>query len=112
MAVIAGTLATAIALRFADADAFASPWFHVTAGATLMGAFFIATDPVSAATSNRGRLLYGVGIGALLVIIRAFGNFPDGVAFAVLLMNMVVPLIDYYTVPPAYGHAPRKDNEL
>jgi electron transport complex protein RnfD len=70
----------------------------------MLGAFFIATDPVSAATSNRGRLIYGAGIGLLTFVIRAWGGYPDGVAFAVLLMNMAVPLIDHFTVPRAYGH--------
>jgi len=73
----------------------------------MLGAFFIATDPVSAATTDRGRLIYGAGIGMLTWIIRSWGGFPDGVAFAVLIMNLAVPLIDRYTVPRIYGH-PRK----
>jgi electron transport complex protein RnfD len=60
---------------------------------------------VSAATSDRGRLIYGAGIGLLTWIIRTWGGFPDGVAFAVLIMNLAVPLIDRYTVPRIYGHA-------
>ena len=71
----------------------------------MLGAFFIATDPVSAATSDLGRLIYGAGIGLLTWIIRTWGGFPDGVAFAVLIMNLAVPLIDRYTVPRIYGHA-------
>jgi len=88
-----------------DPGAFSGPLFHLFGGATMLGAFFIATDPVSAATSDRGRLVYGAGIGVLTYIIRAFGGYPDGVAFAVLLMNAAVPLIDRYTVPRIYGHA-------
>ena len=65
---------------------------------------FIATDPVSAATSDRGRLLYAAGIGVLTYVIRTWGAYPDGVAFAVLLMNAAVPLIDRYTIPRVYGH--------
>ena len=76
----------------------------LTAVAAMLGAFFIATDPVSAATSDRGRLIYGAGIGVLTYVIRTWGGYPDGVAFAVLLMNMAVPAIDRYTVPRAYGH--------
>ena len=68
--------------------------FHLFGGATMLCAFFIATDPVSAAASNRGRLLYAVGIGCLLYLIRTFGAYPDAVAFAVLLMNCTVPAID------------------
>ncbi|MDZ7802920.1 electron transport complex subunit RsxD [Thiohalophilus sp.] len=86
-----------------DPDAFTSPLFHLFGGATMLGAFFIATDPVTAATTNRGRIIYGIGIGLLLYIIRTWGGYPDAVAFAVLLMNMAVPTIDYYTRPPVFG---------
>ncbi len=77
---------------------------QLLSGATMIGAFFIATDPVSASTTVRGRLLFGALIGTLVFIIRSWGGFPDGVAFAVLLANMCVPLIDYYTKPRTYGH--------
>ncbi len=82
----------------------ASPIFHLLSGATMLGAFFIATDPVSASTTIKGRFIFGALIGALVFIIRSWGGFPDGVAFAVLLANMCVPLIDYYTKPRTYGH--------
>ena len=81
-----------------------SPLFHLFSGATMLGAFFIITDPVSSATSNRGRLIFGALIGVLVYIIRAWGGYPDGVAFATLLMNMAAPTIDYYTQPRTYGH--------
>ncbi|MFC7367822.1 RnfABCDGE type electron transport complex subunit D [Vreelandella zhaodongensis] len=82
---------------------YASPFFHLVTGATLFGAFFIATDPVSAATSRRGKLIFGAGIGVLVMVIRTFGGYPDAVAFAVLLMNLCVPLLDIYTVPRPTG---------
>ncbi|MFI8416404.1 electron transport complex subunit RsxD [Serratia sp. NPDC078593] len=82
----------------------ASPLIHLFSGATMLGAFFIATDPVSASTTPRGRLLYGALIGLLVWLIRVYGGYPDGVAFAVLLANITVPLIDHYTQPRAYGH--------
>lgn len=85
-------------------DHFASPFFHLLTGATLFAAFFIATDPVSAATSRRGKLIFGAGIGALVMIIRTLGGYPDAVAFAVLLMNLCVPLLDIYTVPRPNSH--------
>ncbi|MCG2634251.1 MAG: electron transport complex subunit RsxD [Gammaproteobacteria bacterium] len=88
-----------------DAARYPDPLFHLFSGAAMIGAFFIATDPVSAATSNRGRLIYGAGIGVMIYLIRTWGGYPDGVAFAVLLMNMLVPLIDYYTPPRVYGHS-------
>jgi H+/Na+-translocating ferredoxin:NAD+ oxidoreductase subunit D len=81
-----------------------SPLMHLLSGATMLGAFFIVTDPVTSATSNRGRLIYGAAIGALVYIIRVWGNYPDAVAFAVLLMNFAAPLLDNYTLPRTYGH--------
>lgn len=81
-----------------------SPLFHLFTGAAMFGAFFIVTDPVSSAVSNRGRLIYGAGIGVLVFLIRSYGDYPDAVAFAVLLMNFAAPLIDYYTQPRTYGH--------
>ena len=80
-----------------------SPLFHLFSGGTMIGAFFIATDPVSGSTTLKGRLIFGAGVGALTYIIRVWGGYPDGVAFAVLLMNMLAPLIDYYTQPKVYG---------
>lgn len=81
-----------------------SPLFHLLGGATMLGAFFIVTDPVSGARSPRGRLLFGVGVGILVYVIRAFGGYPDAVAFAVLLMNATAPVIDAWTRPRTYGH--------
>lgn len=66
----------------------------IASGATMLGAFFIATDPVTAATSNVARVIYGIGIGGLTFVIREWGGYPEGFAFAVLLMNMCAPLID------------------
>lgn len=86
-----------------DAARFAPPWFHLFSGAAIFGAFFIATDPVSASTTPRGRLIYGAGIGVLTWVIRSVGGFPDGVAFAVLLMNIAAPTIDQYTRPRVFG---------
>ncbi len=77
---------------------------HLLSGATMLGAFFIVTDPVTSAVSNRGRIFYGAMIGVLIFIIRSWGNYPDAVAFAVLLMNFAAPFIDYYTLPRTYGH--------
>ncbi|MEX2365841.1 MAG: electron transport complex subunit RsxD [Pseudohongiellaceae bacterium] len=81
-----------------------SPLLHLLGGATMLGAFFIATDPVTAATTVRGKLIYGVLIGVLIYMIRSKGNYPDGVAFAVLLGNFAAPLIDYLSRPRTFGH--------
>jgi len=82
---------------------FANPVFHLFSGGALLGAFFIVTDPVSGCTTPRGKLIFGLLAGLLAYIIRVFGGFPDGVAFAVLLMNLCVPLIDMYSQPPIFG---------
>lgn len=85
-----------------------SPLFHLLGGATMLGAFFIITDPVTSATSNQGRFIFGLGVGLLLYIIRTWGGYPDGVAFAVLIMNMCAPTIDHFTRPRTYGHRKAK----
>ena len=87
-----------------DGDHHASPLFHLFSGAAILGAFFIATDPVTAATSSTGRLVYGAGIGLIVYTIRTWGGYPDSIAFSVLLMNMTVPVIDYYFKPRVFGH--------
>jgi electron transport complex protein RnfD len=89
----------------------AAPGFHLFSGAAILCAFFIATDPVSAATSPRGRLVYGLGIGFLIFAIRKWGSYADGVAFAVLIMNMATPAIDYLTRPHIVGHARKGDQQ-
>ena len=104
VAVLAGIAGPAALFHTFDPGAHASASFHLASGATMLGAFFIATDPVSAATSDRGRLVYGAGIGLLTWVIRSWGGYPDGVAFAVLIMNLAVPLIDRCTVPRIHGH--------
>ena len=73
-------------------------------GGAILCAFFIATDPVTAATSPKGRFIYGLGIGLLIYLIRRWGSYADGVAFSVILMNMAAPAIDYLTRPRIVGH--------
>lgn len=85
-------------------EQMASPLLHLFSGATMLGAFFIATDPVTASTTVKGRIIFGALIGLLIYIIRTWGGFPDGVAFAVLIANMAVPLLDHYSKPRTYGH--------
>ena len=90
-----------------DPSNYASPQMHLLGGATMLGAFFIATDPATSATSVKGKLYYGACMGLLVYLIRTWGNYPDAVAFSVLLMNFSAPFIDYYTQPRTYGH-PRR----
>lgn len=104
VAVMAGLLIPAACMSAIDPGTYAGPMFHLTAGATVLGAFIIGADPVSAATSPRGKLVYGAGVGLITYVIRTWGSYPDGIAFAVLLMNLAVPLIDRFTVPRVYGH--------
>ena len=103
-----GLLGPATLMYLVDSSTHPGPGFHLFAGASILCAFFIATDPVSAATSPKGRFIYGLGIGFLIYAIRTWGSYADGVAFAVLLMNMAVPAIDYLTRPRIVGHAARR----
>lgn len=84
---------------------FANPLFHLMGGASMLCAFFIITDPVSGPTTPRGKLYFAAGVGIITYLIRTYGGYPDGVAFAVLLMNMCVPLIDAHTQPRVFGHS-------
>lgn len=81
----------------------ASAWPTIFLGSTMLGAFFIATDPVSAAATPRGRWLYAAGIGLWVILIRRFGGYPDGLAFAVLVMNFVAPTLDRFSRPMPLG---------
>lgn len=83
---------------------FARPPFELFTGASMFGAFFILTDPVTASTTIKGRLIYASLAGVIVFVIRHFGGYPDGVAFAVLIANMCVPLLDHLTQPRVYGH--------
>lgn len=100
---LAGVAASAAALGWYDGGRHAGAVFHLLHGATVFAACYIVTDPVSGCASPRGRLLFGLGAGVLTVLIRSFGIWPDGVAFAVLLMNGAAPLIDRCTRPRVYG---------
>ncbi|MTC59052.1 electron transport complex subunit RsxD [Providencia rustigianii] len=100
-----GTLAVlAIVSWLIDDARYSPPLVQLLSGATMLGAFFIATDPVTASTTPKGRIIFGILIGFLVWVIRVYGGYPDAVAFAVLLANITVPLIDHYTQPRAYGH--------
>lgn len=96
-----------------DPTRFASPLFHLASGGAMLAAFFIVTDPVSGATTPRGKLIFAAGIALIAWLIRSFGAYPEGIAFGVLLMNLCVPLIDMKTQPRVFGHrdAPRHQDE-
>ncbi|HKJ16753.1 MAG TPA: electron transport complex subunit RsxD [Xanthomonadales bacterium] len=105
VATIGSVVLLGLVAYFADPGNNPAPLQHVFSGALIIGAFFIATDPVSGCTSNKGRLWFGLGVGVITLVIRRWGGYPDGVAFAVLIMNMAAPLIDRYTRPRFYGEA-------
>ena len=86
-----------------DPAHYASPLFHWFSGAAMLGAFFIFTDPIGSPTTRKGKVVYAAGAALLTWLIRTFGGFPDGIAFAALLMNICVPLIDAYTQPKVFG---------
>jgi Na+-translocating ferredoxin:NAD+ oxidoreductase subunit D len=88
---------------FFTAESLITPTFHILAGGLFLGAFFMATDPVTSPITPTGRLLFGIGCGALTFTIRKYGGYPEGVSFSILLMNLVAPLIDRCTRPKIYG---------
>jgi electron transport complex protein RnfD len=87
-----------------DPETHPFPAFHMFSGGAILGAFFIATDPVTSCTTRKGQLIFGALIGVLVFVIRSWGGYPDAVAFSVLLMNIAAPTIDYYTQPRVFGH--------
>ncbi|WP_321299496.1 RnfABCDGE type electron transport complex subunit D [Marinifilum fragile] len=103
VAVVGSALIFASILHFSNPEAFAGPMFHLLTGGLLSGAVFMATDYVTSPMSNKGMIIYGVGIGVLTVVIRVFGAYPEGVSFAILIMNAFVPLINVYVKPKRFG---------
>ena len=86
-----------------DPTKYPHPVFHLLTGGLILGAFYMATDMVSTPVTIRGMMVFGVGCGVLTVLIRLFGGYPEGVSFAILLMNAATPLIDRYTRPKTFG---------
>lgn len=83
---------------------FSGDWFfHILSGGLILGAFFMATDYVTSPLTRKGHLVFGIGCGALTAIIRLWGGYPEGVSYAILIMNAVTPLIDRYTKNRVYG---------
>ncbi len=87
-----------------DPTQFANPLFHVVSGGSLLAAFFIITDPISGPTTPKGKFYFAAGVAIMAYLIRVYGGYPDGLAFAVIFMNICVPLIDAYTQPRVFGH--------
>jgi electron transport complex protein RnfD len=105
VAFLAAIALTAGVLQGLDPAHHAGPLFHMMAGGSMLGAFFIATDPVTACSTPRGKLIFAGLAGFLTVIIRTFGGYPDGVAFSILILNTAAPFIDAFSQPRVFGHA-------
>lgn len=103
VAMTVGLIAVASGMHLWDPNRHAGPLFHLLSGTFLFGAFFIATDYVTAPVSSRGRLIFGAGCGVLTYVIRTWSAYPEGLGFAVLLMNATTPLIDRYVHPRIFG---------
>ncbi len=88
-----------------DPAHYMSPLFHLLTGGALLGAIFMATDYVTSPMNPRGMIIYGVGIGVITMLIRTWGAYPEGISFAILIMNALVPLIDKYLKPRRFGLA-------
>ena len=86
-----------------DAERFPTPLFSVFSGGLLLGAIYMATDPVTSPVTPKGAWIFGIGVGVLVMLIRVFGGLPEGVMYAILLMNAATPLIDRYTQPTVFG---------
>ncbi len=106
LAVLASALVFGSIAYLINPGTYVQPFFHLTSGAMLFGAFFIATDPVTAPLSRRGMWLFGIGVGTVTMVIRVLGEYPEGMMFAVLLMNAVTPLIDRLCTPIPAGGKP------
>ncbi len=90
-------------LWLCDPAQFTDPIFNLCTGGVMLGAIFMATDYVTSPMSTKGMIIFGVGIGILTVLIRQFGSYPEGVSFAILIMNATVPLINMYCLPKRFG---------
>lgn len=86
-----------------DPTQYIAPWYHLVYGGLILGAFFMATDMVTSPMTTGGKIVFGIGIGAITVIIRLWGQYPEGVSFAILIMNAVVPLINKAFKPKRFG---------
>jgi electron transport complex protein RnfD len=86
-----------------DPESYASPLIHILSGGAILGAFYMATDLVTSPMTKKGMLIFAIGIGVITVVIRLFGAYPEGVSFAILIMNAFVPLINTYFKPRRFG---------
>lgn len=101
---VLGTMGVfATILWFTDPSHYVNPLFHLFTGGALLGAIYMATDYVTSPMSHKGMLIYGFGIGLITILIRVWGAYPEGISFAILIMNACVPLINMYIKPKRFG---------
>lgn len=103
IAMLLGVAVPALIFNVIDANHYAGPVYHLLSGGLMLGAFFIVTDPVTSPNTGTGQFIFGLGCGLLTWVIRTWGGYPEGVAFAVMLMNTAAPLIDQFVKPRIYG---------
>lgn len=103
VSIIATVLVFTGIMHGVNPEEYASPLLHITSGGILLGSIFMATDYVTSPMTKAGQLIFGVGIGVITVVIRLFGSYPEGVSFAILIMNAVIPLINRYIRPKRFG---------
>ena len=103
VAMLLGVAVPALLFNAINPNHYAGPMYHLLSGGVMLGAFFIVTDPVTSPNTATGQFIFGLGCGLLTWIIRTWGGYPEGVAFAVMLMNTASPLIDQYVKPRIYG---------
>ena len=106
LAVLSSAFAFAAVTYFINSDKYVQPFYHLTSGALLLGAFFIATDPVTAPLTVRGQWIFGILIGGFTMLVRIVGEYPEGFMYAVLLANSLRPLIDMFVKPVPVGGVP------
>ena len=95
-------------MHLVDPTMYASPVYHLFTGGVMLGAIFMATDYGTSPMTHKGMIIYGVAIGFLTVVIRLFGAYPEGMSFAILLMNAFTPLINTYCKPKRFGEVVKK----
>lgn len=100
---VIGTVAVFTSILFYCGVPMASPQVHLLSGGLLLGAIFMATDYVTSPMNNKGMIIFGIGIGIITVVVRVFGAYPEGISFAILIMNALVPLIDRWCKPKRFG---------
>ncbi len=103
VSILLTVIAFSALLGLFDAERFPTPLFSVFSGGLMLGAIYMATDPVTSPITPRGAWIFGIGVGVLVMLIRVFGGLPEGVMYAILLMNAATPLIDRHTQPRVFG---------